>query len=103
MEFSGFGEFFVAHLILGVMYLEQCIVLCCSFIVQYQNFSGHSFIKRLSFGIEDKLVGSSVAVFVYEPSGFRLIPFVFRGFRKQRSLWLATSAQGSQSGLASGM
>ena len=77
--------------------------LCCNFIGQYQNFSGHSFIKRLPFGIGDKLVGSSVVVFEYEPLGFRLTPFVFRGFRKQRSFWLSASSQGSQSSLVSGM
>ncbi|WP_160658633.1 hypothetical protein [Photobacterium alginatilyticum] len=82
MEFGALGWFNVAHLIAGVMHLRAMFIDGRRFIVHYHYFSGHSFSVRLPFGVGVQQVVSFFVAFEYEPSGSRLTPFLFRGFRK---------------------
>ncbi|NBI56274.1 hypothetical protein [Photobacterium alginatilyticum] len=96
-------KFKFAPLIAGVMHLRAMLIDGRRFIVHYHYFLGHSFSERLPFGVGVQQVVSFFVAFEYEPSGSRLTPFLVRGFREGRSLWLSASSQGSQSGLAFGM
>ncbi|WP_233353522.1 hypothetical protein, partial [Photobacterium chitinilyticum] len=63
MEFSGFGEFIVAHLIPGVMHLRAKFIDGRMFIVHFHDFSGYSFSERLPESSENSRLSFSLSPF----------------------------------------